>query len=336
MKNIMGNKKPKKVGIGIDIGGTKILGALVNENGIILDKIYIPSDGVEGAKEVLKNLREIIMNLLERAVNKSISVIGIGIGTGGLISPYDGKIMFATDLIPNWKGIDLKREMESSFKLKTLVEVDGNAAALGEKRYGAGVFVDDMVCITVGTGIGGGIIKDARLFKGKAGCAGMIGHISIDANGPLCSCGNRGCVEKYASGTAIAEMANYMIGREKTSMISMLSKDRGEKISGKLVGEAAKKGDKLAQFIIKKAGKYIGLALVSVVNLFNPQIIVIGGGVSDLGDILIDPIREIIKLKALPPAVDTLKVVQSSLGNTAVLIGAASMLWDDIKIKNND
>lgn len=327
----MENEISKKVGIGIDIGGTKILGALVNENGIILDQIYNPSDGANGAKAVLDNLRRIITELLKRASNKNVSAMGIGIGTGGLVSPYDSKIMFATDLIPGWRGTDLKREMESTFKLRTLVEEDGNAAALGEKRYGAGVFVDDMVCITVGTGIGGGIIKDGRLLKGIAGCAGMVGHISVDTNGPLCSCGNRGCGEKYASGTAIAEMAANMIEREQTSMISALSIERGEKISGKLVGEAAKKGDKLAQFIIRTAGEYIGLALVSVINLFNPQVIVIGGGVAELGEILIGPIKDIVKIKALPPAVDVVKIVQSNLGNTAVLLGAVSMLWDDIK-----
>ena len=247
----------------------------------------------------------------------------MGFGFPGQIDCKKGIVRLAPN-IPGWVEVPIAEIMEKEFKIPTRVDNDVRCAALGELNFGAGVGCENLICITVGTGIGSGLIINGKLVRGASNAAGEIGHIKLDMNGgPLCGCGDRGCLEAFASGPSIVALAEeYIKGGKSTKYRELANPD----ITPYIVSEAAKQGDPVAKRIFTIVGEYIGVGLASVVNLLNPEKIIVGGGVAAAGDILMNPIKETLVKRAMPIAGSTVQVVPAQLGNTAGVIGASLLI----------
>lgn len=314
----------KKFRIGVDVGGTNIKIALVDFQGQIIYSNSIPTRAEMGYEYTIANIKQAISDLLIETNTDKDLIEGIGFGFPGQIDYQNGVVRLAPN-IPGWVDVPIASMVEREFNIPTRVDNDVRCAALGELNYGAGRGCDNLVCITVGTGIGSGLIVNGKLVRGASNAAGEIGHIKLQmAGGPLCGCGDTGCLEAFASGPAIVAMAEEYIKGGKSTKYRELA---DSEITSHIVAEAANQGDAVAKRIFTVIGEYIGIGLSSVVNLLNPEKIIIGGGVAAAGDILFDPIRETIKKRAMTIAGSTVQVVPAQLGNNAGVIGA-SMLID--------
>jgi glucokinase len=230
--------------------------------------------------------------------------------------------------IPGWVDVPLGDIIHKRFKVDTFLVNDASAAALGEYRFGVGRGVKNLVLFTLGTGIGGGIIADGKLYLGAVGGAAEFGHMTIDANGPRCGCGNTGCLEMLASGTAIAGDAVRHINKgEKSSLLDMVG-GKLEDINAEVIGRVARNGDLLARDVIARAAYYLGIGMVNIVNIFNPEMIVIGGGMAELGDMLIEPGRRMVAERAFSISARLVRIVIAQLGNEAGVYGAAAFTLD--------
>jgi glucokinase len=217
----------------------------------------------------------------------------------------------------------LRDMVKQKYVVKTLLLNDASAAALGEHRFGAGRGVSNLILLTIGTGIGGGIISDGRLYQGTSGNAGEIGHMTVDVNGKRCTCGNVGCLETLVSGTALAEAARRRINQGEESSLHGPASGRVTDITAEDIGAAAAGGDALARDVIAGAAAYLGVGLVNVVNIFNPEMIIIGGGLAKLGDLLLEPARKMVKERSFPMAAGAVRIVTARLGDDAGVCGAA-------------
>jgi len=324
----------EKYAIGIDIGGTKIATGIVGGNGELLEYNKQSTYAQEGPTILMERIEERINLLTKIALSKGINLSGIGVSIPGVVEMDMGRMLHVTQNLPGWTGISIREYTENKFNLPTWIENDGNAAAWGEKMFGSGKEKSNLLMITVGTGIGGGLIYDSKIIRGFSGAAGSFGHIIICFDGPVCNCGNKGCIEAYASGPAIVTRARKKLNSDKYQKSAIA--DFKKEITAKIIVEAALKGDELASSIIKETGQYIGFAAISACNLFNPEMIIIGGGVSNhAGELLISPIREIIHKRALP-LTRKVDVVRAKLGEKAGLIGAASLALDYVGQKRDE
>ena len=313
----MGNR------IGIDVGGTNVKIALVNEQGNIIYSNSIPTRAEMGYEYTINNMKEAIAELLKETKSEAKSIEGIGFGFPGQIDYQKGVVRLAPN-IPGWVEVPIAEIMEKEFGIPTRVDNDVRCAALGELNYGAGIGCENLICITVGTGIGSGLIINGKLVRGASNAAGEIGHIKLDmTGGPLCGCGDRGCLEAFASGPSIVAMAEeYIKGGKSTKYRELANPD----ITPYIVSEAAKLGDPVAKRIFTIVGEYIGIGLASVVNLLNPEKIIIGGGVAAAGDLLLNPIKESLIKRAMPIAGSAVEIVPAQLGNSAGVIGASLLI----------
>lgn len=312
-----------KYRIGVDIGGTNIKIALVDNQGNISYSNTIPTRAEMGYEYTVDNIKQAIRTLMEQTKETNDSIEGIGFGFPGQIDYQKGIVRLLPN-IPGWVEVPIAEMIEKEFHIPTKADNDVRCAALGELNYGAGKDCQNLVCITVGTGIGSGIIINGKLVRGASNAAGEIGHIKLQMkDGPLCGCGDTGCFEAFASGPAIVAMAeDYIKGGKSTKFRELADTE----ITPYIVSEAAKQGDVVAKRIFSIMGEYIGLGLTSVINLLNPEKIIIGGGVADAGDILFDPIRETIQKRAMPIQGSAVEIVSAQLGNTAGVIGASLLL----------
>ncbi|MCX7795645.1 MAG: ROK family protein [bacterium] len=291
--------------IGIDIGGTKILSAVIDEEGNIIKTLRVPSEGKEGRERILSHLYEAIEGVLTDDIE------GIGIGTAGQVDPDTGTIITATPNLKDWAGTSLKDIIERRFNLPTYVDNDGNVAALGEWWAGGGKGARCLLCLTIGTGIGSGIIYDGKVFRGAKGVGAELGHMSIKYDGIRCNCGGIGCIEAYASGPALVKRIQ----------------ERGRFISTpEEIQRYAEEGDKVVLEAIEEIGTLLGYAMVSFINIFNPDIILLSGGVSNLGNFLINPIRKVVDTYALPGGRDV-KITRATLGDKAGVVGASALVF---------
>ncbi len=220
-------------------------------------------------------------------------------------------------------GRRLRDIVKEKYRVDTLLINDASAAALGEHHFGAGQGINNLILLTVGTGIGGGIIINDRLYNGPGGSAGEIGHMTIDVNGPRCSCGNVGCLETLASGTAVAKEAMKCINQGERSSLIEIVEGKIEDITAEKVEVAARRGDPLASEVIFKAATYLGVGVANLVNIFNPEMIIIGGGVANMGDLLLNPARQVVNERAFSLPARAVSIVPAQLGNDAGLLGAA-------------
>ncbi|MBG9800449.1 glucokinase [Brevibacillus laterosporus] len=305
--------------VGVDIGGTTIKIALLDPNGKIITKTQIPTPVPEGEDAIIQQMTSTIDQLMAEQGFTKEEAYGIGIGVPGPVDTDTGFVYEAVNL--GLKDTALKAKTEALTGLPTYVENDANAAALGEMWCGAGQGTDNLVAITLGTGIGGGIIIDGKIVHGVKGVGGEIGHVTVNPDGPLCNCGKKGCMERYGSATAI------ILGIEKAAKegrSTYLAKQLAEKgsLTAKDAFDAAAEGDIVAQEIIDQAAFYTGFGLSHIANLLNPAKIVIGGGVSAAGDVLFRLIRKSFDSYTWKITADSCEILPATLGNDAGVIGA--------------
>lgn len=306
--------------IGIDIGGTKIAGALVDENGSIVREMRVPTPAND-VTALTSAVAEIINELAS-----GCEVVGAGIAAAGFIDADQSHIVYAPNL--SWRNEPFKANLEKLISLPVLLENDANAAGWAEYRYGAGVGTKHMVMLTIGTGVGGAVIADSRMLRGGFGIAGELGHIRLVPNGKLCGCGQHGCLESYGSGSALLKSAKELVasGDPKGARLAQLERAAGQ-LSGTEVYQAIQERDPGALELLSELGSWIRQAIGSLVAVLDPEIVVIGGGVSAAGDLLLNPIREAY-LEHLPARGfrPELKIVAAEFVNDAGVVGAADLV----------
>lgn len=302
--------------------------AVVGEDGSIISHSTRPTEAQKGGDWVLNRIKEVAAEALEKSKISPKQIVGVGLGTPGVVDAEKGVMLSEAVNIPEWKGRNLKAELEQVLGLPTFVDNDANAAGFGEYTFGAGKGAKSLVFVALGTGIGGAVILNGEIIRGTSFVAGELGHISVEPNGPKCGCGNYGCVELFASGPAIAQKAReYVLRGVETKLSTMVSPTE---ITAEHVARAAQEGDFLAQSILAEAGKILGVALAGIVNLLNPDRIVIGGGVAQAGNWILEPVCWEIKRRALPDATKVLQVVPAALGTNAGILGAAALVFRSV------
>ena len=314
-----------RVAIGVDLGGTNLKMALVSDNGDILFDLRKDTHAEKGVDFILSEIGEGIEILLKRAKNQPLA--GIGIGIPGPVFYEKGVVSYPPNL-PGWKEEPVRDRIQNMFEFPVFVENDANVAALAEKAHGAGKGYNHILCITLGTGVGGGLILNGKIYHGAVGAAGEFGHTTINFQGPRCNCGNYGCIERYVGAQYIVERALEKLGKYPGSSLSGFA-NNPEKISPKLINQLAQRGDNLCRETLRETGEFLGIALASVVNLLNLELIVIAGGIANSGEILFEPIRQKIKTLALPLPGSIVKVVKAQMGDRSGVVGAAQLAFEN-------
>lgn len=313
--------------IGIDLGGTTVKAGIVAESGAILAQHSLDAHADRGPEAVLSQILSAIGTLREHPPVGECA--GIGIGAPGVVS-LDGDTVRHPPNFSGWGEFALASAVARAYPGRVRVENDANAAALAEARYGAGKEHRDFLFVIWGTGVGGGIILDGKIFHGASGGAGEIGHMSIDKSGPRCNCGNLGCVESYVGGRYLsartAELLARMPEAGRHSAILRLSGGDVRKIEPATIARAALEGDALAREIMEEAGSLLGVALASALNILDLDVAVIGGGISASPQFVLDAVLESIRSRVLEAHRPHVKVLRAALGNTAGIIGAASLV----------
>jgi len=317
--------------IAVDIGGTKILMAVFAADGKMLAREICPTFVDEGVSPVLGRFCEALERFMEKNNLKASELAGIGIACAGGIDTPRGVVVTPSPNMPDWSDVPLADIVQKRFGVAVFVVNDASAAALGEHRYGVGKGVNNLVLFTVGTGIGGGIIADGKLYLGAVGGAGELGHMTIAADGPKCGCGNTGCLEMLASGRAVERDAVARLHRGDKSILLDMVKGDVESVTAEQVGEAARGGDALALDILSRASYYLGIGMVNTVNVFNPEMVIVGGGMAELGDLLVGPCRRMVAERAFSISSRSVRIVTAGLGNEAGVYGAAAFAFDQAR-----
>jgi glucokinase len=310
---------------GIDIGATWIKFGLVTFKGTIVSKSEMATREVSSPAHFLEMARGAIDNLLEKTNILKGWTRGIGVGAPGWVN-YSAGIVNDLTNIPGWHSVPLAKELERESGLPAFVDNDANVMAIGEMIHGAGRGFKNFVCLTLGTGVGGAIIIDSDLYRGMSGLAGEIGHLTLDMNGRQCACGAKGCLERYVGNRFIVENAVQRLREHggEESIILKLADNKLERITPKLLAEAAYDGDKIAREVWQETGKYVGTVLAELVNVLNPECFIIGGGVSNAGKVLFDPIQQTMESLAMNEVGKSTPIFQAKLGENAGIIGAAT------------
>jgi glucokinase len=306
--------------IGVDLGGTNVRSAVVDEAGRIAHHAKLSVAGSGSAEAVIDRTVACIARTMDGCGRDR--VCGIGVGTPGLVVAETGEVVYAPN-VPGWKDLPLGSILEARLGAPVAVENDANAAAIGEHWVGAGRGVRHMICLTLGTGVGGAIILNDQIWRGANGAAGEVGHITVVENGALCGCGAPGCLEAYASAPAIARQAREALQTGRASRLRDLCAGDLDAITSAMVARAAEEGDPAAQEVMHRAGTLLGMAISSLTNLLNPELFVIGGGVINAGDLLFTPIWHEVRRRAYKWSAGILRIVPAALGDDAGIIGAA-------------
>jgi glucokinase len=317
-----------RLAIGLDIGGTKIAGAVVDERGELHAELVEPTPEESDAQAVTA----VLLDLVER-LRAGHEIHCIGVGAAGIVEWPAGKMLWA----PNnaYRDWPVREQLEKATGLPTVVDNDANVAALAEARLGHRAAGSDregpytnMVLVTVGTGIGGGLVFDGRIHRGPTGMAAELGHIILNPDGPVCGCGNHGCFEAYASGTALSRMAREAAADDPDGLIARLGAEQGE-VDGHTVVLAVERGDPTAEAIFARLGRWLGVGIASLANIFEVEAVVVGGGLVTTGDLLLEPARVAAREYAYAPtARGVAPIVAATFGAAAGKIGAALLALD--------
>jgi glucokinase len=311
--------------IGCDLGGTNLRAAIVDiEKGTISRQISVPTLAREGHDAVIQRMASLFLQLIRDAGMDKTEIGGIGIGVPGVVDLEKGETIFLPNLSGTWPHVPLQNTIAKLTGLPVALLNDVRSITNGEWLFGAGRGVDTIAVFAIGTGIGGGLVINGQLHLGIGGTGGELGHTTIDYNGPKCGCGNHGCLEAYASGPAIAVMGVKAVAQGLTTRIADLCEDDLNRITPELIARAAALGDDIAKGIYEQAGYYIGIAAANVCVAVGPRRIVIGGGVAQAGELLLDPIRRSMREHIFVMPVDQVEIVPSQLGNNAGMIGVAA------------
>lgn len=316
---------PHKYIVGIDLGGTQIRACLADMRGNILYQARQPTLAREGLQSVLDRMEQEVAQVLRDI--KHNDVLGIGIASPGPLDPRTG-VVIAPPNLPGWDNVPLRDIISQKFALPVFVNNDANLAALAEYRFGAGQGALDMVYLTISTGIGGGIICGGQLLLGAHGLAGEPGHTTVDPAGPRCNCGNVGCLECISAGPAIARHAAGLIRQGQGSSLSEVL-DSGTELTAEMVGKAAQEGDQVALQAVERAAHYLGIGVLNLIHIFDPDIVILGGGVSKLGSLLFEPVRAWVCEHAMTPVQRQTPIVPAALGDEVGLLGAVAWAMEE-------
>jgi len=314
--------------IGVDMGATQVKLGLLDSNCRIVKRKRLDTAAFTGKDSLIGAIAQSII-LLASGIKYKIK--GIGVGAPGLVNPEKGLIHYLVN-IPGWENVHLKRILESRVGLPVFIDNDVNVMALAELYHGRAKGKRNVVCLALGTGVGGGLILEGRLYRGAAFSAGELGHIPLNEEGPSCNCGGRACLERYVGNRYIIEQALDKLKKAPLpTRIPELVKNDLSKINPQILSIAASRGDLLAKEIWQTVGRHIGVCLTGVVNLLNPELVVIGGGVAEAGEILFDTIRKTVNERAMSVPAQSVKIVPAKLKENAGLIGAAVLAREEIK-----
>ena len=313
------------IAIGIDIGGTSIKGAAVDSNGKVYESFVMPFVKEDSGEKIIRDLAELVKKYIkEQGLEGKIA--GMGIGCPGSIDIEKGVVNYANNL--GWNNLPIAKIMQETLPYPVRLINDANAAALGEAKFGAGKSYGNIILLTLGTGVGGGIIVNGRLYEGNEGKGAELGHMVIELDGEQCSCGRKGCLEAYASATALIREAKKAMLSDKKSVLWELSPDI-ESIGGRIIFQAVAQGDKTANKVLENYIKYLGEGILNFCNIFRPDVIVLSGGIANAGEALFNPLNEYIKVRDYgykgTPAV---KVVPATLGYDSGKVGAAALFFE--------
>ncbi len=302
----------------VDMGATHLSVALGDFSARILEETEVPFHVDVGPEAGIQKADDILKELLQKRGLSTISLSGIGVGVPGPVISDKGMVM-APPIMPGWDRFPIRATLEQKWSTAVTLNNDAELGALGEWAYGAGRGEKNLAFIKVGSGIGAGLIINQQIYGGTTGSAGEIGHLTVEENGPLCACGNHGCLEAFAGGHAIAAQGRKLVASGKRTLLSEKSLDA---ITARDVVEAARRGDLAAQEIIKRSGKYIGIAIAGLINLINPSTVIIGGGVAQVGDLMTGPIRQAARERSLRASEHRVRITTAMLGRRSSLMGA--------------
>jgi glucokinase len=309
--------------LALDIGGTKLAVGVVTDDGVVHGLIIEPTRVADGPEVIVPRLFDLGRRAIEAAGLGPVD--SVGISCGGPLDAERGVLVSPLHL-PGWVELPIADLARAAFGVPAVLENDATAAALGESRYGAGRGIANMLYLTISTGIGGGAVIEGRLHRGAAGNGGEFGHIVVRSGGRDCMCGRRGCLEAYASGTSIAQRAREAVAqRGAASSLAALPAPRGEDVVA-----AARAGDGLARELWNETTQLIGVALTDLVNVFEPELVVLGGGVTRSGDDLLAPVRAVVAREAMPPAAAAARIELAGLGDAVCVVGAAAVAFDRV------
>lgn len=311
----------EKIYVGVDLGGTTIKVGICDAEGNLKHTYEGPTKSEEGGEAGMERIAQYVRNIVEESPYEWEQVAGVGAGMAGFLDIQNGFIKFSNNL--NWHNIPAQKLLEEKLGVPVRINNDANVAALGEAWGGAGRGIDNCVCYTLGTGVGGGIIINGKIYEGFGGMAGELGHMAIvpDLEAIQCNCGQKGCLETVSSATGIIRMAKDAVARGDRTALALV-----ENITAKDVFDAGKAGDEVALRIINRAAYYLGRSMAAIAVVVNPQRFIVGGGVSRAGDILFEPIREIFKKYTPEHAQTGVDIVPATLGNDAGVVGAAGLV----------
>lgn len=321
-------KKAGKFYIGIDLGGTNVVAVIIDKKGKIFGQKQFPTLSEKGPEFVIKNIADNVKDLVYKSKFSLQNIKNLGIGSPGPLDSKKGTIMNPVNL-PGWRYVKLKKKLEKYLKIGTGVENDANCAVYGEKWIGAGKNANDVVGFTLGTGVGGGIIIGGKLIRGANYNAAEFGHTSLNPDGRICKCGANGCLEQYASATAIANFAKEKIKAGAKSVITEIVKGNINNITSKVVYEGLISGDKLAKEVWDEFIKYLAVGVANIIQILNPEIVIIAGGVINAGNYLFEPLKEAVKKQTFQQTYEIVKIVPAKLGELAGAIGAAGVVINE-------
>lgn len=309
--------------IGVDIGGTNVAVAIVDQHGHILHKGETPTKVDRPFEDIMRDIATLINKLVKESDYKQEDIIAIGVGSPGLPDKENGTIVFANNL--DWYNVPVRAELQKYFNVPIHIENDGNTAGLAEAVAGACQGVNNSITLTLGTGIGAGIIIEGKPYSGSHSVGAELGHMVVHMNGIMCTCGNKGCWERYASATALIREGKEGAKENPESLIYKSVKGNLDEITAKTVIDAAKEGDELALEIFDTYIDYLSMGIITIINSFDPAIIALGGGVAKAGNFLMDAVRKEVEKNILYKETAYAKIVMAVLGNDAGVIGAAML-----------
>lgn len=316
--------KKEKYAIGVDLGGTSIKLGIVSNKGKIVRKYSLETLADKGPEAVITQIKKGIKELLREG--KKYKINGIGIGSPGVVSVRKGTVENPPNF-NNWKKVNLVKIIEKEFKKKTVIENDANAAAIGELMFRPGKKLDDFIFVTLGTGVGGGIILNGKIFRGETGGAGEIGHTTIDFAGPKCNCGSVGCIEAYLGNNYLIQRVKKQLEERPDSKLHEMAGQDLNLLTPKLINDAAEKGDEFAKSVIKETGTLLGYAIANSINLLDVANVIIGGGVAGFGKPLFDAVELSVKERTLKSLGVRVKIYPAKLKNEAGIKGASALVY---------
>jgi len=311
--------------IGVDMGGTHIRTGLFTSKGILQNKSIKIHYGNLPPQKMIDLVVLEVNNILEKESLDLFNISGMGVGFPGHVD-FERGIALTTSNLPQWDDIPLRDILEDRLKIPVYLDNDANLAASAEHLFESGKGIKNMIYVTVSSGIGAGVIINGKIYRGNRGTAGEIGHTTLDINGPVCTCGKRGCLMAMASGIGIANIAKGVVGEGKKTLIKDLVQNDMNKITAKVIAEAAFRGDEFAESLIEQAARYLGMGLANLVEIFDPEMIIVGGGLSKIREKFLELVKEVAIQRVPKQLRDSVNIVSSRLGSDAGIIGAASLV----------